>query len=126
MFKSEDKLVELPAYRKRQPRARIDPLPPSLIDTISASPGVIIREGGQIKSGPEEKYPAGLCQASKNAESAQHGRPILRLLGSTMISNRLRPTVEPRAIIGDVRSGGNSLAGHKVLPPTMSPQTATS
>nr|CAB3226834.1 uncharacterized protein C2orf81 homolog [Phallusia mammillata] len=125
MLGSEDKLVELPAYRKKHTRARIDPLPPSLIDTIDASPGVIIREGGQIKSGPEEKYPAGLFQASKNVEAVQR-KPILRLLGSTKVNYRLRPTVDPGQIVGDVQSESNNFSVHKVLPPVMSPQTATS
>ncbi|XP_078495957.1 uncharacterized protein LOC100177758 [Ciona intestinalis] len=106
--------------RERQIKgARIDPLPPSLIDTIDASPGVIIREGGQMKTGPIEQFTSGISKIP-NIES----EATVQLVGKHQISirNSRRPTINPKDLMHD----NFAVQSPHALPHIRSKQTTSS
>ncbi|XP_076807769.1 uncharacterized protein C2orf81 homolog [Clavelina lepadiformis] len=107
---------------KKSREARIDPLPPSLIDTIDASPGVIIREGDHVKEGPDEKTAMRIGPADYHLKECK--QPVLRLLGRK--SAALRPTIDPQDVVQNVTTSNtvSTLAIKHPLPPIGTSQTA--
>lgn len=67
--------------------AKIDPVPPTMLETIDASPGVQVFEGGMTKVGPEGSAPYGYTQKlfPRNLISNNGITTSMRLLGSTMM-----------------------------------------
>ena len=78
--------------------ARIDPLPPLLIEAIEASPGVVIQEGDHVKKGPEEAYPNNMTRALSKSTTIEHG-PKLRLVGDRLFQTKLRPVFDPSDVV---------------------------
>ena len=78
--------------------ARIDPLPPLLIEAIDAAPGVVIQEGEHVKKGPEEAYPNNITRAIGKSSTIGQG-PKLRLVGDRVFQSKLRPIFDPSDVV---------------------------
>ena len=78
---------------KRIQGARIDPLPPLLIETIDASPGVVIQEGEHIKKGPEETFP------NTYRKNVRASGSLLRLVGDQLFQSQVRPALDPSEVV---------------------------
>lgn len=89
-----------------------EPLPPSLIDSIDASPGVVITEGDQVKVGSRSKSPSSQVYAPGISDEGSivgsvtvstKGSRTLRLLGAPSSSGsndaRIRPILSPSQVL---------------------------
>jgi len=84
---------------------KIDPVPPTMLETIDASPGVSVFEGGMTKVGPEGTVPFGYTQ---------------KLFPRNLISNNGITT--SMRLLGSVAGGSSSDAGEQLIFPTIQPQ----
>ena len=75
--------------------ARIDPLPPLLIEAIEASPGVVIQEGEYVKKGPAEVYPNNVSRALAKTSAG----PMLRMVGDRVFRSQMRPIFDPSDVV---------------------------
>nr|XP_039254326.1 uncharacterized protein C2orf81 homolog [Styela clava] len=98
-----------PAFRRKDEDPNVEPLPPSLIESIDASPGVVITEGDQTKKGAESRTLGPLRQA-----------PVLRddgtIIGNVMITTKGGRTLRLLgAASGPPSSSGKSDIGIRPL-----------
>lgn len=101
-----------PAQSKPYQDSYSEPLPPSLIDSIDASPGVVITEGDQVKVGSRSKSPSSQVYAQGTSEEGSivgsvtvstKGSRTLRLLGAPSSSGSndagIRPILSPSQVL---------------------------
>jgi hypothetical protein len=89
---------------------KIDPVPPTMLETIDASPGVSVSEGGLTKVGPEGKVPFGYTQQlfPRNLISNNGITTSMRLLGSRTVESEqlIFPTIQPKDLFDPILSTG--------------------
>lgn len=104
----------IPASRRLHQDSFVEPLPPSLIDSIDASPGVVITEGDQVKVGSRTKSPSSQVRAPVLSDDGSivgsvtvsvKGSRTLRYLGGEAASSSstneggIRPVLNPSQVI---------------------------
>lgn len=90
---------------------KIDPVPPTMLETIDASPGVQVFEGGMTKVGPEGSAPYGYTQKlfPRNLISNNGITTSMRLLGAGGVGASsdgaeqiIFPTIKPQDLLDPI------------------------